>query len=319
MSAIVGTIVSSIVPTFLIIAVGFILSRIQDIDVGPLNTLTLFVLTPALIVHSITLTELAVDTLLKISFGVGLFVAGVLVASWLIGVGSGKKGPQLHAFQLTAAFGNTGALGIPLADFAFGEIGRQTAVLFAAVHGVAVFTIGLYIAANFGEKSGYGSFKQVLRYPLVYAVLIAVPLRFLDLVPPADSAIMETLGLVGESSIPVMLIVLGIQLSDTRYQSAVAETVSPMAFRFIVSPIIGLLVAFGLGFQNSSVAQVFVLLTAMPVAVAPVIFATEFAGETTIGDVTIPEFVSASVFVSTLVSIPVLAVVVTVLELGILF
>jgi len=316
MESITRVIATSILPIFLIISAGFLLSHSKEINSSPLNTLSLFILNPALIVHSITLTELRTDALFKVSLGVCIFVTAVLTASWLLGRVLGKSDSLLYSFILIATFGNTGALGIPLADFAFGDLGRQTAVLFAAVHGVLVFTIGLGIASNSGEQSRIGSLKRVFRYPLVYAVLLGIVARAIDIVPPADSAAMETLGLVGDSAIPVMLVILGIQLSETKYRSALSMTITPTLFRFLLSPCIGLIIALGLGFQNTTVAQVFVLLTAMPVAVAPVIFSVEFASDTRVGSVTIPEFVSATVFVSTLVSMPVLTIFVTLLKSG---
>lgn len=316
MQSVTGVIATAILPIFIIISTGFLLSKFQDIQVDSLNTLTLFVLNPALIIHSISVTGLKTSELLKISIGVCLFVMSALIGSWILGRILRKKGSVLYSFLLIATFGNTGALGIPLADFAFGDIGRQTAVLFAAVHGALVFTIGLGIAANLGEQSRLGSFKRVLRYPLVYAVFIGVIARWMDMVPPTDSATIETLGLVGDSAIPVMLIILGVQLSRTKYQSALSMTFSTTLFRFLFSPCIGLIIVLILGFENSTVARVFVLLTAMPVAVAPVIFSVEFASGTKIGPVTIPEFISANVLVSTIVSMPVLTVFVLLLESG---
>jgi predicted permease len=318
MSSALGTIVSAIVPILLILTAGFLLNRIRGIDPGPLNTLSLFVLTPALVIHSIALTDLETGALVKITVGVGAFLAGVLAVSWLYGVLTGKEGAVLNGFLLVTAFGNAGALGIPLADFAYGDVGRQVAVLFAAVHGALVFTLGLFIALGSGDDGGDVVTKRVFRYPLVYAVALTVLARVGGVVPEAGSPLMETLGLVGEASIPVMLLVLGVQLSETEYYGALSMTVIPTLFRFVVSPLVGLAVALTLGFQEPVVGRVFVLLSAMPAAVAPVIFVGEVAGDTTVGGVTLPEFVSATVFVTTLASIPLLGVVITLLQTGVL-
>lgn len=316
MASVLGIITSAILPTFLMLGVGFVLRSVKEIDSAALNTLTLFVLMPALIVHSITLTELEADAMVKISVGVVAFVASLLVVAWAYGTVRGKTGAIRSTFALVAVFGNTGALGIPVADFAYGDVGRQTAVLFAAVHGVLVFTIGLFIAAHSDNESGLENFKRVLRYPLVYAVVVAMIVRAAGIVPPAESALMETLGLVGESSIPVMLFILGIQLSETEYRGALSMTITPTIFRFLVSPAVGVAVAVVIGFQYGTVAQVFVLLTAMPAAVAPVIFAVEFANDRTVRGVALPEFVSTNVFVTTLVSIPILTLVLILLQSG---
>ncbi|GKZ15200.1 hypothetical protein [Haladaptatus sp. T7] len=79
---------------------------------------------------------------------------------------------------------------------------------------------------------------------------------------------------------------------------------------------IGLAVALALGLGNVPVARVFILLTAKPVAVAPVIFAVEFASDTTVRGVALPEYVSVNVLTTTLVSVPVLSIVVLILKIG---
>jgi len=318
MPSLTGVFLSSILPVVGLIAVGFLLERVDTLETESLNTVTLFVLMPALIFHSLALTDLRLDALLRVTVGVVVFLGIVLAVGWLYGTGTGKEESVLSGFLLIATFGNTGGLGIPMANFAFGAIGRETAVLFAAIHGAIVFTLGLYLASISGGTSGVASLKRVLEYPLVYAVALAVVARALEVVPPADSVVMETVGLVGDSAIPLMLLVLGVQLSQTSSRSALSMTATPTLFRFGVSPLVGIAVVLALGFHNPTVARVFVLLTAMPVAIAPVIFAVEFAGDTSIGGVTVPELVSASVFVTTLVSIPVLTAVVAILKSGVL-
>ena len=316
MASITNVFVSSILPVILIISLGFALNRVQEIRVDSLNTLTLYILTPSLIFHSIALTELETAALLKITVGVIAFLSVVLAVSLGFGWSTGKREAHLSAFLLIVVFGNTGGLGIPLADFAFGALGRQTAVLFAAIHGAVVFTLGLFIASRSGGGSTEGSVRRVLRYPLVYAVFVSVTAHAMNLVPPADSVLMQTIGLLGDSAIPVMLIILGVQLSKTAYKEAVSMTTTPVLFRFAVSPLIGLGVALALGFQNPTVARVFVLLTAMPVAVGPIIFVVEFASDARVNGVSLPELVSASVFITTLLSIPIVTAIVVVLKSG---
>lgn len=319
MASATGIIVSSILPVIIIILIGVLLNHAQDVNVDSLNKLTLTVLTPALIFHSIVLTALGTTALLKVTVGVLAFLLVILVTSYLFGRATQKDELLLSAFVLIAVFGNTGGLGIPLADFAFGDVGRQTAVLFGAIHGAVVFTVGLFIASYSGGGTNRSSLTRVFRYPLIYAVVIAIIVRSSGIAPAADSAIMRTIGLLGESAIPMMLIILGIQLSQAQYRNAISMTATPILFRFGVSPIIGLGIAALLDFQNPTVAQVFVLLTAMPVAIAPIIFVVEFAKDTRISGVTLPEYVSANIFVTTILSIPLLTILVVLLKTGIIF
>lgn len=146
---------------------------------------------------------------------VGFTVVMIAVAEG-IGRASGHSEPILGAFVLVTIFPNTGNYGIPLADFAFGPTGRSTAVLITAIQGVLLYMVGVYIAARgSGSKSNILlDMRRVFAVPLVYGVVVALAARWLGLVPSTDSTLMETLELLGNASIPVMLLILGIQLSS---------------------------------------------------------------------------------------------------------
>ena len=128
---------------------------------------------------------------------------------------------------------------------------------------------------------------------------------------------MEAVGLVGDSSIPVMLLILGIELSRTDYGGALASTAVPAAMRLALAPLLGLAIVTVLGFENQTVARVFVLETAMPAAITPLILVVEFAGSDTEG-ITAPELISTSVLVTTIVSVPYLTLVIALLQSGLL-
>ncbi|MFW5935073.1 MAG: AEC family transporter, partial [Halolamina sp.] len=49
---------SAILPIVLIAAVGVVLGRVKDVEPGPLNTAVVYVLAPALVLHSLMATEL---------------------------------------------------------------------------------------------------------------------------------------------------------------------------------------------------------------------------------------------------------------------
>jgi hypothetical protein len=62
---------------------------------------------------------------------------------------------------------------------------------------------------------------------------------------------------------------------------------------------------------------VFVLETAMPAAVTPVILVVEFAGDARAGDVPVPASVSTCVLATTVISIPLLTLLIAVLRSGV--
>jgi len=312
-----GIFLGAVGPIVAIAAVGYALDVAKDVDPGSLNTAVLYVLAPALVFHSLAVTELDADTLLRLVAGVVAFT----VAMWLVAevVGryvAGERDPILSALVLVAVFSNSGNLGIPVSDFAFGDVGRRTAVVFLSVQSVLMYTLGVYAASRSGGSAGLSGLRRVFRLPLVYAVLAALVARALGVVPPADSAAMESLQLVGDAAIPVMLLVLGIQLARTNAGAAVSRTGWAVGLRLLAAPAVGLGVAVALGFQNPDVARVFVLETAMPAAVTPVILVTEFAADARDGGLGVPQFVSTSVLVTTLLGVPGLTLLIAVLQSG---
>ncbi|MFB6128982.1 MAG: AEC family transporter [Halorhabdus sp.] len=315
LSSLVGIFGTAILPIVAIAAAGFALGRTKDVDAGALNTITVYVLVPALVFHTLVTTPMSGTTVLSIALGVLAVTVVMLVVAGGVGRLAGRTEPLLGAFVLTAAFANSGNFGIPLSEFAFGATGRSTAVLYAAVQGVLLYTLGTYVAAR-GTGRALAGVRRAARIPLVYAVIVALGVRWLGLAPPTGSAAMETLQLVGDSSIPVMLLILGIQLSGTDYGAALGQVGLSNLLKLTVAPVVALGVALLLGFENQTVARVFVLESAGPAAVTPIILLGEFSerGDGAIGPA---EFASTAILTSTLVSIPILTVLIALLKAGI--
>ncbi|WP_135667090.1 AEC family transporter [Halorhabdus rudnickae] len=319
----IGIFATAILPIVAIAAVGFALGRTRDVDAGPLNTITIYVLVPALVFHTLVTTPLSGATVLLVAVGVIAFTTAMIVIAGGTGRLAGRTEPLLGAFVLAAAFSNGGNFGIPLSEFAFGATGRSTAVLYAAVQGVLLYTVGTYVAAR-GSGGAFAGVKRAAKIPLVYAVVVALAVRWLGLAPPVDSGAMSTLQLVGDSSIPVMLLILGIQLSGTNYGAALRGVLVPNALKLAVAPVVGAAIAIlfsstlvPIGFENQTVARVFVLECAAPSAVTPIILVGEFS-EHGDGPISPPEFASTAILTSTLLSIPILTVLIALLRAGVI-
>lgn len=308
---------SAIGPIVAIAGVGYLLAVLKDVDPEPLNTAVVYVLAPALVFHSLTVTELAAGTLARVALGVVTFTGTMVVVGEITGRLLGEEEPFLSALLLVAVFSNSGNLGIPVSDFAFGGVGRQTAVVFLSVQAVMMYTVGVYIASRSGGTSGLSGVRKVFAIPLVYAVVVAMAARAADVVPSAESAGMQAIQLVGDAAIPVMLLILGIQLARTDTGNAVSQALPGTALKMVVAPAVGLGIALLLGFEDPTVARVFVLETAMPAAVTPVILVVEFAATERAEGITVPEYVSTCVLVTTLLSIPVLTAIIAILQSGI--
>jgi len=152
---------SAILPIVTIAAVGFVLGRVRSIAVGPLNTVTIYVLAPALVFHSIATTDIGGETLAKLLAGVVGFVLVMAAIAEGVGRALGEDEPIRSALVLVSSFSNSGNFGIPLSAFAFGVVGRATAVVYLVGQSVVVYTVGVYLASRSGGTRGLGSMKRV--------------------------------------------------------------------------------------------------------------------------------------------------------------
>jgi len=309
--SLLSALTTSILPVLSVAGVGYILGIYRDVDVDPLATITLYVLTPALVFHSLATTPIERETAATLFAGVTVFTVIMVGLAEAYGRLAGEKPPTLGSLVLTSVFPNAGNYGIPLSAFAFGAIGRSTAVLFIAVQSVMMYTLGVYVASRGQAGSTRDAVTKVFELPLVYAVVAAGAVRATGVVPPAETTVMQTLKLTGDSAIPVMLLLLGIQLANTTYGTATVRVTPAVALKLLVAPAVALGIAVGIGL-GGDVGRVFVLECAMPAAITPLMLTVEFGGQS--DDISAAEFVSTAILVTTVGSILTLTLLISLLQ-----
>ncbi|MEM9853910.1 MAG: AEC family transporter, partial [Pseudomonadota bacterium] len=100
---------------------------------------------------------------------------------------------------------NTGNIGLPLAFFAFGEEGLGFAVAVFAVSTVFAFTIGLWLVTRTSNP------LNLIREPMVGATLLGALFLWQGWETPP--VLTNTLRLIGQLGIPLMLITLGVAIA----------------------------------------------------------------------------------------------------------
>jgi len=314
--SIVAVLTSAVGPPLSIAAAGYLLGRWKDVDVEPLSTVTVYLLLPALVFHSIVTMPIDAATVGSLVATMVVFtgiLAGVAVA---VGSLAGESGLTLRAGSIAAAIPNAGNFGIPVATFAFGAVGRTTAVLFVLVQNVLMYTVGVYVLSRGGEADGrLAALGRVLELPLTYAVLAAGAVLALGVVPPADGPVMGTIEMAGDASIPVFLVILGIQLADMRPGSALRRTLPMVGVKVLVAPVVALGVVLVVGVTDSVAARSFVMLAAGPSGVVPLVLAIEFGSDDGT-DLSAAEYVGTVIFLTVLGSLPVVTGLIVLLRTG---
>jgi hypothetical protein len=305
---------SAVFPVLAVVLLGYLLSSRLELDVESLNAVALYAFLPALVFHSVATSRFDGHTVLKLFAAVGAFVGVMLLLGELAGRAAALDEPFLSGAVLASAFGNAGFYGIPLAEFAFGSAGRATAVVFMTAQSVLMYTVGVYVASRGGGRAGLGAAREVFRLPLIYAVLAASLVRGFGLVPSASGTAMSTLRLVGDASIPLMLLIVGVRMADLR-TGVDAGVLVPTAMKLLVAPAVGAGVVAAFGFEDPTVARVFVLLCATPVAVVPLALTIAYGDGA--GDRAASEYLTSAILVTTVASVVVLTALIAALRSGV--
>jgi predicted permease len=325
--SLISAFTQAVLPVLSVAGVGYVLGVYTDTDPEPLSTVTLYVLVPALVFHSLATTEIGGGE------GVRIVLVAVVLTLVMWGISEGvafflSDGTKnRNGLVLAGAFPNTANYGIPLSVFAFPSVGRATAILYVVGSTVMLYTVGVYVATRDAAGSSLGAVKRVARIPLVYAVVAGVAANaFLSI--DAEVAAFETLRLVGDSSIPIMLIVLGVQLARATPSGAVRDVALANIVRLVVAPVVAVPVVLAFGFTNPDVARVVLLEASTPVAVSTVILAVEFGGDVGESGEQVrktqtrrsldPDYASTAVLTTTLVSIVTVTLLIEVLRSGLL-
>jgi len=314
--SIVAVLTSAVGPPLSIAAAGYLLGRWKDVDVEPLSTVTVYLLLPALVFHSIVTMPIDAATVGSLVATMVLFTGVLAGVSVTVGSLAGESGLTLRAGSIAAAIPNAGNFGIPVATFAFGAVGRTTAVLFVLVQNVLMYTVGVYVLSRGGEADGrLAALRRVFELPLTYAVLAAGGVLALGVVPPVDGPVMGTIEMAGDASIPVFLVILGIQLADMRPGSALRRTLPMVGVKVLVAPVVALGVVLAVGVTDSVAARSFVMLAAGPSGVVPLVLAIEFGSDDGT-DLSAAEYVGTVIFLTVLGSLPVVTGLIVLLRTG---
>ena len=225
-----------ILPVFLVIALGFVYARKAKPDMTWVNRLNMNVLAPALIFTALAGKDFdlpANRVLILASIGV---VLGSGLLAW-------PFARLLHesprTFVPPMMFNNCGNMGLPLAVLAFGQSGFSAMVALFTISNLLHFTLGVWIVDH---RARFGS---LLRNPMVLATFAGF--AFAAFHPPMPDWLMQALKMTGDAMIPLMLISLGVRLSDVPWSSwrigVVGGLVCPltgMAMAALMAPVLGL-------------------------------------------------------------------------------
>lgn len=277
------TVLEITAPVFLLASIGFVWVKLGfEYRVAFVTRLAMTISVPCLIFVALMETAISPAALTTLSLASVLAYGAVTVLVWAM-VAALNLNKQ--TFMAPLIMGNTGNLGLPLALFAFGDVGLGYAVVVFAIMAIYSFTIGIYMV------SGGGSLIKMFKEPVVGATILGALFLWQGWQTP--TFLTNALRLTGDMAIPMMLITLGVavaRLSPERLSLAFGLSIAKQMI------CLGSAVAIGIWLDLEPIAlAVLILQVGTPVAVTSYLLAEKYGADA--------DAVAGLVVVSTLLSL----------------
>ena len=258
------TVLEVVTPVFLLAAIGYFWVKLGfEYRVEFVTRLAMTLAVPALVFTSLTQNTINPKFLTEMIIVVCMAYAVVSVLA-LIFTFIFKL--DLRTFLMPLISGNTGNLGLPLCFLAFGKDGLGYAVIVFAFTSIVAFTFGLWVV------SGTRSFKQPLKEPLVPATVLGLLFMFYGWETP--KILTNSLNLISQMAIPLMLITLGVAVARLKTQLAF-KTLGISISKIMIGTIAGITVGYQFSIPYEAFA-VLIIQMSMPVAVTSYLLAEKY-------------------------------------------
>ena len=265
---------------------GFALRKAHLFPDGATNVLAallLFVAQPFLMIASVL--NKPFDVSMLANFGWIVLFAAVLQAAVCVAArlcfARCREEATRRACVACSYLGNVGFMGIPVMEMLFP--GNSDLVLYTVFYNIVfnamAWTLGVFTVT--GDRSKVRPYKIVLNPPTV-AVLLALPFFFCNVRVP--DAVLMPVGYLGDMTLPLSMIVLGVRLADMHPRAIFARPYpyAVSAVKLVAAPLftfgVLMLVRLFVPIDPYVVVALFVI-AAMPSASIALSFAEMYGGD----------------------------------------
>ncbi|MBW1988308.1 MAG: AEC family transporter [Deltaproteobacteria bacterium] len=289
----------TILPIFVVIFLGFVLSRwgrLSPAVAGEVNWLVFYVAIPAMIFSKVSAAPFAGRFSLSLCLGVVAPVAAAFVLGLLLVRVLSLPREVSGTFVQSGFHGNLGYIGLAVAYYHLGDAGLAAAGVFAAFLMFAQNILGVMVLAMFapGEgprpTAGFRA-KKILANPVILAAAAGIAFSLSGRPMPLFAA--RILDIVSGMALPLALLIIGASLSFSLLAHTWKLAAAAGAVKLLFVPAVGWAVFSALGHPPEAWLPALILLAA-PTATITRIMAGEMQGST--------ELAAAAVSLNTLLS-----------------
>ncbi len=267
-----SSVFSAVFPVECIVLTGFIFAKNFPVDEPTLSRLALYVLSPALLTDILYRTTISIQEAIEMFIAFGLTYILLCLIAWGIGWKLGFSIAVQKSLIATTALSNAGNMGLSVTLFALGEAGLERAVIYLISWNLIALSTMPAILKGGGILP---SIIFTIKLPIIWGMVVGLILNSFDVKLPLK--LDDGLHLLREATIPVSLLLMGIQIANNSFQPGTYELCASL-MRLLGGAIAAYLVGKLMSLKILDL-QVLVLESAMPSALASFLMVNEFGGD----------------------------------------
>lgn len=277
-----GETIAQILSLFIIMVVGYIMSKRGIIDDAanvrytrlvlnislPAQILTVFASNQGIVSNKEVLIVFGISLLMYLIYAiigiVFLFVTRV-------------KAEQKGTYLFMMLFGNVVFMGLPVVEGILGEEALIYVVIFNVIFNLLVFSLGIILIGK-REKGVQFDIKKLINMPLISS-LVSIFMYFANIKLP--NTLMRSLEFMGDMTTPVAMLILGSIIANMNFKELFDEwrIYLFIVVKLVVLPVVALFVMKYMPIQSEIISGCMILLSAMPVATNATMLALEYDGD----------------------------------------
>lgn len=281
---------SSILPIFIIITAAYIYNRLAHPDISRIVHLVTMIFVPVFVFDSLMDKKLTLGMLINPFIFMILLTTALILISHFTAKITGSDEDDRITLILAGSMINIGNFGIPLIHFSYGEMADVYSVLNFIAFNIPLSTVAIYLTSK--EKHVKKILMDIAKIPIFYSIILALLVSYFSI--PIPKSINNCIELSGPAAVPLLIFILGLQLSNIRMkQGFIALLIPGIIIRLIISPFValGILALLGVSGLEMRVAMV---QTSAPAALLPLLYAIRFKRS--------PDFLATMIMITTILS-----------------
>ncbi len=260
--------INATIPIFLIILLGYILRQkdfLSEEFVKIANKYVFSIALPVMLFYDISKTDVRKDMNIKFFFYCLVVTIVMFFMVWGIAVLAIKDKTMIGAFAQGGARGSAAILGVAFVENICGEMGMTPLMIVASVPFFNILSVIILVFnAKDTDNKNYGKIKSscinIAKNPIIIGILIGVIVSVIRLDMPV--IVDRSLEYIARTATPIALLAVGAGFDTKQAITRLKPALGASFIKLLGLPMIFLPIAYYMGFRDSEMVAILVMLAA---------------------------------------------------------